>query len=80
MKSSDVTKKEKFNIKPWLIALAIIFTILAVTAITIFIENYHHVRRISYDAASDTLYDRRHDVTYVRAPECYEPVRLTKTA
>lgn len=80
MKSSDLTKKEKFNIKPWLIALAIIFTVLAVTAITIFIENYHHVRRISYDAASDTLYDRRHDVTYVRAPECYEPVRLTKNA
>lgn len=80
MKNRRVAKKEKFNIRPWLITLAIVFTVLAVTALTIFFENYHHIRKISYDTESDVLYDKRHDVTYVRAPECYEPVRLSKNA
>ncbi len=76
----DSTVEKKNSIRPWLIALSIVLFVLLITALAYFLEGYHHVRRISYDADSDTLYDKRHDITYVRAPECYEPVRLSKNA
>jgi len=71
---------EKFNIRPYLIIFGIVLAVLSVVALAYFFEDYHHVRKISYDTQTDTLYDKRYDVTYVRAPECYEAVRLSKHA
>ena len=53
----DSTVEKKNSIRPWLIALSIVLFVLLITALAYFLESYHHVRRISYDAESDTLYD-----------------------
>lgn len=71
-------KKEKFNIKPWLIVIGVILLILASVLVVDFFDNFHYVRKLKLDEENDELIDKKHDITYVAAPECYEGVRLSK--
>ncbi len=75
---ADNTKaKEKFNFTPWLIILGAIVLILLVFVVSDFIDNYHHVRKFSFDYSTGELYDKKNDITYVEAPRGYEAVRIS---
>lgn len=70
-------KKEKFNFVPWLIILGAIVLILLAFVISDFIDNYHYVRKLSFDYSTGELYDKKNDITYVEAPRGYEAVRIS---
>ncbi len=78
--AENKTEKEKFNIKPWLIGLGVILLILGIVFIVDFFEDYHHVRKLKFDTESGELIDKKNDITYIEAPGCFEPVRISKYA
>jgi hypothetical protein len=69
--------KEKFNFVPWLIILGAIALILLAFVVSDFIDNYHHVRKFSFDYSTGELYDKKNDITYIEAPRGYEAVRIS---
>ena len=76
IQSTDSTK-EKFNFVPWLIILGTIALILLAFVVSDFIDNYHHVRKFSFDYSTGELYDKKNDITYIEAPRGYEAVRIS---
>ena len=74
---STESRKEKFNFVPWLIILGAIALILLAFVVSDFIDNYHHVRKFSFDYSTGELYDKKNDITYIEAPRGYEAVRIS---
>ena len=76
IQATDSTK-EKVNFVPWLIILGAIALILLAFVVSDFIDNYHHVRKFSFDYSTGELYDKKNDITYIEAPRGYEAVRIS---
>ena len=73
----ETQKKEKFNFVPWLIILGAIILVLAVFMVSDFLSDYHYVRKFSFDYSTGELLDKKNDITYIKAPNTYEPVRIS---
>ncbi len=73
-----VPQKEKFNIIPWLIVLGAILLILGIVFLVDLFEDFHYVRKFIFDYSTGELIDKKNDITYIEAPVCYEPVRISK--
>ncbi len=71
-------KKDKLTPWPWLIGLAAVLLLFAVFGISEFVENYHHVRKFTFDSSTGELYDKKNDITYIAAHHTYEPIRISK--
>ncbi|MBE6607469.1 MAG: hypothetical protein E7633_02785 [Ruminococcaceae bacterium] len=70
-------KKEKISFVPWLIILGAILLLVLVFVLSEFIDNYHYVRKFSFDYSTGELYDKKNDITYIEAPSGYEPIRIS---
>lgn len=73
-----VPQKEKFNIKPWLIGLGAMLVLLGIAFVAYMFEDFHYVRKFTFDYSTGELVDKWKDITYIEAPSCYEPVRISK--
>lgn len=72
------SEKEKFNIKPWLVVFGAILLLLGIVFVAYVFEDFHYVRKFDFDYSTGELTDRKNDITYVEAPICFEPVRISQ--
>lgn len=78
--TSSKGKNTFLSLRPWLIILACVFLVFGITFIVYFFENYHHVKKFSFDNATGELYDKSTGITYIEAPMYFEPVRVASSA
>lgn len=61
---------------PWLLVAAVALVLIIAVLLAVFLVSYFSVVHLSSVDNGESLIDKKREITYLRAPMCYEPVAI----